>query len=210
MSRWRRWLFNVLAAVSLMMCVAALVLWELSYAFHQGITFGWADGPISMVRVFDGNVEVSRVGAWPHPAMLSRFDFTESRQPIPNGIYLFWPAGRMGQFDWRWPRVRGWTGLDIADLRTDAGKTTNRVSSSSPLPVVGWVLVFPAWLLAVMFAVPATCIAASRKRRVLRTRRRIRLGLCLACGYDLRASQDRCPECGTAIPPRAAAEGANA
>jgi len=33
-----------------------------------------------------------------------------------------------------------------------------------------------------------------------RRRRRERLGLCLGCGYDLRESGGRCPECGREVP----------
>ena len=34
-------------------------------------------------------------------------------------------------------------------------------------------------------------------RRVREHRRRVRLGLCLACGYNLLHSPDKCPECGS-------------
>ena len=39
-----------------------------------------------------------------------------------------------------------------------------------------------------------------RFRHALVRRRRARSGCCLMCGYDLRESKQRCPECGTTIP----------
>ncbi|MFI5379400.1 MAG: hypothetical protein ACHRHE_08885 [Tepidisphaerales bacterium] len=56
--------------------------------------------------------------------------------------------------------------------------------------------IVPAWFVLLLAAIPALRAG----RRWLRCRRRIRRGHCAVCGYDLRASTDRCPECGTAIP----------
>ena len=51
------------------------------------------------------------------------------------------------------------------------------------------IVVFPVWIvgfgLALLWGLP-----------VSRDNRRMRTGLCPRCGYDLRATPERCPECG--------------
>jgi hypothetical protein len=55
-------------------------------------------------------------------------------------------------------------------------------------------LLVPHWLLVGLFAV----LPASRGTRWFRKRFRAAKGLCPVCGYNLHATPDRCPECGTA------------
>ncbi len=51
----------------------------------------------------------------------------------------------------------------------------------------------PLWIPSVAFFVLGiSCVVPPAYRR----RKRKKLGLCVKCGYDLRASKDRCPECG--------------
>jgi len=58
-----------------------------------------------------------------------------------------------------------------------------------------WVVAVPHWATAMLFA----AFPAVWGWRRLRRRGRDRVGLCPECGYDLRATPDRCPECG-AVP----------
>ncbi|MGA2584176.1 MAG: hypothetical protein ABSG31_12935 [Tepidisphaeraceae bacterium] len=54
----------------------------------------------------------------------------------------------------------------------------------------------PLWLVLTMTAI----LPISEARRFARAPRQSRKGLCPQCGYDLRATPNQCPECGT-IPP---------
>src|SRR5204863_9981194 len=50
----------------------------------------------------------------------------------------------------------------------------------------------PMWFLFLLIAVPTAWWFFGRERRL----KRLRTGRCKNCGYDLRESRERCPECG--------------
>jgi len=58
---------------------------------------------------------------------------------------------------------------------------------------------FPYWTPMLAIAAPMLILAPMRVRR-RRVAVRRAAGLCVQCGYDLRASPERCPECGTPAP----------
>ena len=64
---------------------------------------------------------------------------------------------------------------------------------------LGYGVSFPAWLL-ILPMMPSAMLRLSRKRRAAHHARCEKKGGCTVCGYDLRASIARCPECGTPIP----------
>ena len=53
------------------------------------------------------------------------------------------------------------------------------------------------WLLAASYLTVKTYRACRRDQIELRAKRQ-EIGLCPECGYDLRATPNRCPECGQA------------
>jgi len=60
-----------------------------------------------------------------------------------------------------------------------------------------WTFRFPIYVIAGPLAGASGLAFLPAFRRSRRRRKRKKLGLCVKCGYDLRASKDRCPECGT-------------
>ena len=54
----------------------------------------------------------------------------------------------------------------------------------------------PCWFLTLLAALPLLCWSMLYVRRTLVHHRRRAQGLCPKCSYDLRASPNRCPECG--------------
>ncbi len=54
-----------------------------------------------------------------------------------------------------------------------------------------WGLKLPLWIPTLAFAIGSISFIV-----IPLCRKRTKLGLCLRCGYDLRTSKERCPECG--------------
>jgi hypothetical protein len=91
---------------------------------------------------------------------------------------------------------------------TDVAMTIQPAPAGGLLHVLGFTAIIddplyrqwsaPLWSLALVTAL----LPAWRLHRLIKTRRRHRGGLCPQCGYDLRATPDRCPECGFGRPRR--------
>lgn len=59
-------------------------------------------------------------------------------------------------------------------------------------------------LVVMVMIIAGSCVTFYIASKIYRTRTRIERGLCLACGYDLRASEGAtCPECGATREPLA-------
>jgi hypothetical protein len=195
MRRLARHVFTILSAVSLLLCVAVVVLWERSHSeilslrrltvTSPGARPNWdstevsaAWGQLRLERA------VTRKDAAPQMTSTTVTDtggWTLKRQPVLPGWQK--PPVGMGTF---------WNRLGFARTQFNGMISVNGVTPAGYSQVTR-TYEMPLWLVGALAGVwPVIVVAVARLRRS----RRVGFGYCAACGYDLRASPDRCPECG--------------
>jgi hypothetical protein len=154
------------------------VLWVRSHWASDALMYGGASGEYGAQTV-SGTLALveDNLSLKPQTFRWDRFDAGQI-SPWENGSPLSLP-NRLGFAC----RVET---LPAGKFRLPDGRNV----MGSPMLLSRMVLL-PLWLPALLFAVPP----AARVYRRLRPR--YAAGRCPACGYDLRATPDRCPECGT-------------
>jgi DNA-directed RNA polymerase subunit RPC12/RpoP len=106
--------------------------------------------------------------------------------PLPLFRYVYYWNHGANAPDWTLVRRSNVLGF---------GAQVGRLGSKSSLWAQCDEIFVPIWLLVALFASPLVI----RVRRKLERHHRLRAGRCATCGYDLRGSKDRCPECGSPI-----------
>ena len=181
MKQFSRHLFTCCSAVSLLMCLAACGLWVRSYYF--GDQWIWSDGADRPQRVYrmghryvltlaQGQISLVHDTSWWHPPQFRHVRYDD----IAMAMRPFAPQHSVLGFAW---------------------------GEHSGIPLASSVMM-PPFLLYRAVGAPFWFVVAAaatlpylQARRAYQLRGRLRRGLCLRCGYDLRATPAGCPECGT-------------
>jgi hypothetical protein len=173
--------------------LAAIVMWVRGYRTADDLKYGYFNyRPHSRVEGFE---DASMIAVLHHRG---HWDVAVARQACvvrPGGYYRTGPGAKGQRWVFTQPeggnlqRAQMWT-LSSPDtpITTTLGFRHATATYSNSVRIPDWC---PA-------AVTALLPTAYFIRRRTRRHRRI-AGHCLACGYDLRATPDRCPECGTAV-----------
>lgn len=190
----KRWLFFVFAALSLLMCVATVILWARGYVAENDFDYVWATGRAELIEgkgKFRLSVTTndSQVDVLERNPFVAGFHHTVYQDPAID-LQVTSPSIALGENE-QPPSYRLYINR--------CGFAVLSKQDSGPFHSRTWEFLAPNPSLAAITAILPIYAIAVTLRRHFRNRRPGH-GFCPSCGYDLRASRDRCSECGKLIP----------
>jgi hypothetical protein len=158
------------------LALLTLVLWIRSY---------WATDGLRYQSGLTGKGIESRNGL----VVWVNYEYSQTMQPrlgwiVDSSDKRAWPAEFRGM---RLPLIPGSPGRTLWFARD------YQMAWDGPDAVAAWGVQVPYWPITVAAAIALFCV------RFIKNRRRARQGRCASFGYDLRATPDCCPECGTVM-----------
>jgi hypothetical protein len=185
---------QTLTVLCLLLSLATAALWLRSawrsdQVSYQHTTITEADGSAGVRR--SGWVESHR----------GRIELIGARVDY-NGFNRGVPEGDQGWRYWSYAPDPSWIRVPIEGVLGFGIESSIWSSGPDPNASVRWshtTLQFPHWFLVLLLAVPPAIAAVRWWRRRRRRRLDPDARPCPACGYDLRATPERCPECGTVV-----------
>jgi hypothetical protein len=182
MRRLLRILLNVATVLSALLCVAAVILWVRSYVVRDAV----------LLR-----------DIWYQPTGIGVGQLHE------RDWSLFSSEGRLGVefLHGHGGDVRGYVAGALPSREFNLSRRPSTESDRSyprfarrrvvngPAVTDVWIVQAPLGALAPLLALVP--VIRLRRRTIRHRRHLIEAGRCSRCGYDLRATPDRCPECGT-------------
>ncbi|MBC7783201.1 MAG: hypothetical protein H7144_05125 [Burkholderiales bacterium] len=168
----------LMGSAVLSITVILLTFTSLAYSIHYGSEVRWNE-----IGTTGNNIEVGSIGL---SEMVISFHVQTTRAAGMLGGYRTLGDGLTIQRNSNLAPVPGVSWFDFRRSTTFTGDRLfspiqrNYIGISFPLPLVLLLTVYPTYL--------AWC--------AWRQRNRFSAGHCQTCGYDLRATPERCPECG--------------
>ena len=209
-------LLTVASALSLLICAAVVALWVRSYRTPDTLIIETARYPfigtdptgepmyvdrINIVAIaFNcGRVDVDWKRSAVGQGYLGPENLRDSRDLHPDGAHIRYEQSPPDPSGDHIPLINlgsSWIAFDR--LGFFVGNYSINGISNILVQYTGQVVSAPAWVFLVIGAI----LPLISLRRWLISVRHRRTSRCVTCGYDVRATPDRCPECGTPVRPK--------
>lgn len=208
-----RWLIlNALTLLSLLLCLGTIGLWIRSYSHDEGVEWVLTSGFIhgyglteDSEFVFQSIGAGSANGWFCWTGWSSRIEGDQSGRTWPlilfgqnDDLGCHFAPGFVAHAQSEFGRQPSGSGFHSQRLQDEGELTTKGMRPTTRRPGMTWAtysahrILFPHWSLVL-----ATSLLPLGRLFLFCGRRKPEPGSCQTCGYDLRATPNQCPECGT-------------